>query len=105
MSYYIDPLTGYTIIVSDNYDLAMASDVESSSLELSETADHISQTAEDVSNAVQEIASGASQQADEIQTASENVGFIGDAVVDVQESASSLKSIAEELNKEISFFK
>ncbi len=181
MSYYRDPLTGYTIIVSDNYDLVMASavrtamitviigiivlvaasavafwmansftepikdvneslsqlaegrfskisrftkqkdefgemvgntntvigrleeivgnikksasTVESSSLELSETADQISQTAEDVSNAVQEIASGATQQADEIQTASENVGFIGDAVVDVQESTKELEGL------------
>ena len=70
-----------------------ASTVESSSLELSETADQISQTAEDVSNAVQEIASGATQQADEIQTASENVGFIGDAVVDVQESTKELEGL------------
>ena len=71
-----------------------ASDVETSSMELSDMADQISQTAEDVSNAVQEIASGATQQADEIQSASENVGNIGDAVVDVQSSTNDLEGLA-----------
>ena len=71
-----------------------ANSVESSSMELSDMADQISQTAEDVSNAVQEIASGATQQADEIQSASENVGKIGDAVVDVQTSTNDLEGLA-----------
>ncbi len=71
-----------------------ANKVESSSMELSDMADQISQTAEDVSNAVQEIASGATQQADEIQSASENVGKIGDAVVDVQNSTTDLEGLA-----------
>ncbi|MCR4904341.1 MAG: methyl-accepting chemotaxis protein [Butyrivibrio sp.] len=71
-----------------------AQTVESSSLELSDMANQISQTADDVSNAVQEIASGATQQADEIQNASENVGYIGDAVVDVQSSAKDLEGLA-----------
>ena len=71
-----------------------ANSVESSSNELSDMADQISQTAEDVSNAVQEIASGATQQADEIQSASENVGKIGDAVVDVQTSTNDLEGLA-----------
>ncbi|MBO6214511.1 MAG: methyl-accepting chemotaxis protein, partial [Lachnospiraceae bacterium] len=51
---------------------ASASKVGDSSNELADTADQISQTADDVSNAVQDIASGATQQADEIQQASEN---------------------------------
>lgn len=72
---------------------ASAKTVESSSIELSDTATQISHTAEDVSNAVQEIASGATQQADEIQTASENVGYIGDAVVDVQGSTKDLEGL------------
>ena len=50
-----------------------ATNVGDSSEELSDMADQISQTAEDVSDAVQDIASGATQQADEIQTASQNV--------------------------------
>ena len=63
-----------------------ASSVGSSSEELADMANQISQTADDVSTAVQEIATGATQQADEIQGASENVGLIGDAVSDVQNS-------------------
>ena len=76
-----------------------ANSVESSSMELSDMANQISQTAEDVSNAVQEIASGATQQADEIQSASENVGHIGDAVIDVQNSSSDLESLASRMQE------
>ena len=73
--------------------------VGSSSEELSDMANQISQTAEDVSNAVQEIASGATQQADEIQSASENVGYIGDAVNNVQDSTGSLTSITDKMKE------
>ncbi|MCR5343951.1 MAG: methyl-accepting chemotaxis protein [Butyrivibrio sp.] len=76
-----------------------AKTVGSSSEELSDTANQISQTAEDVSNAVQEIASGATQQADEIQSASENVGKIGDAVMDVQNSTGNLSSITQKMKE------
>ena len=73
---------------------ASSDTVETSSMELSDMASQISQTTEDVANAVQEIASGATQQADEIQSASENVGNIGDAVVDVQSSTNDLEGLA-----------
>ncbi len=73
---------------------ASASTVGTSSEELSDMADQISQTAGDVANAVQEIASGATQQADEIQTATENVGHIGEAVAGVQNSSGSLTDLA-----------
>ncbi|WP_029233384.1 methyl-accepting chemotaxis protein [Butyrivibrio sp. VCB2006] len=76
-----------------------ASEVGSSSEELSDMANQISQTAEDVSNAVQEIASGATQQADEIQSASENVGRIGDAVLNVQNSTDDLSGIAQKMKE------
>ncbi|WP_044915667.1 methyl-accepting chemotaxis protein [Butyrivibrio sp. WCE2006] len=76
-----------------------ASDVGKSSTELSDMANQISQTAEDVSNAVQEIASGATQQADEIQSASENVGRIGDAVAGVQTSTDDLSDIAQKMKE------
>ncbi len=76
-----------------------ATDVGSSSEELSDMANQISQTAEDVSNAVQEIASGATQQADEIQSASENVGRIGEAVGDVQTSTDSLSDLAGKMKE------
>ncbi|WP_035768697.1 methyl-accepting chemotaxis protein [Butyrivibrio sp. NC2002] len=76
-----------------------ASNVGRSSSELSDMASQISQTAEDVSNAVQEIASGATQQADEIQSASENVGRIGDAVAGVQTSTDDLSGIAQKMKE------
>ena len=71
-----------------------ANTIGESSEELSDMANQISHTAEDVSNAVQDIASGATQQADEIQKASENVTQIGNAVSDVQGSTDSLESLA-----------
>ncbi|MCR5670905.1 MAG: cache domain-containing protein [Butyrivibrio sp.] len=76
-----------------------ADQVTSSSEEVSDMANQISQTAEDVSNAVQEIASGATQQAEEIQCASENVGRIGDAVGDVQSSTSNLDGLAGKMKE------
>ncbi len=76
-----------------------AANVGSSSTELSDMAEQISQTAEDVSNAVQEIATGATQQADEIQNASENVGRIGDAVEGVQNSSESLSVLANKMKE------
>ena len=76
-----------------------AASVGTSSEELSDMANQISQTAEDVSNAVQEIASGATQQADEIQSASENVGRIGDAVANVQNSTDDLSNIAQKMKE------
>jgi len=69
---------------------ASANDIGTSSEQLSTMANQISTTTEDVTNAVQEIATGATQQADEIQQATENVGLIGDAVEDVQNSSNSL---------------
>ena len=74
-------------------------DVKESSEELAEAASQISQTTEDVSNAVQEIASGATQQADEIQEATENVEKIGNAITDVQESSDDLSGIAQKMKK------
>ncbi len=76
-----------------------AASVGESSSELSDMANQISQTAEDVSNAVQEIASGATQQADEIQNASMNVGMIGEAVGDVQSSSGSLTNLAGKMKE------
>ena len=82
------------------YNIKMSSsDVGKSSGELSDMADQIAQTAEDVSNAVQEIASGATQQADEIQSASENVGRIGDAIAGVQNSSDDLTKIAQKMKE------
>ncbi len=90
----IDTLSGIVSNIKES-----ASGVGSSSEELSDMANQISQTAEDVSNAVQEIASGATQQADEIQSASENVGRIGDAVANVQNSSDDLSNIAQKMKE------
>ena len=88
--------------VQRNYDLEamhelLAEHVNSSSLELSEMTNQISKTTEDVAHAVQEIASGATQQANDIQDASENVSAIGDAVMEMQGSTSELAVLAERM--------
>lgn len=76
-----------------------AEHVNSSSLELSEMTNQISKTTEDVAHAVQEIASGATQQANDIQDASENVSAIGDAVMEMQGSTSELAVLAERMQQ------
>ncbi|MCR4617957.1 MAG: methyl-accepting chemotaxis protein [Lachnospiraceae bacterium] len=78
---------------------ASANTVGSSSVELSDMATQISQTAEDVSNAVQGIATGATEQAEDIQAAVENVGYIGEAVINVKQSSTDLDAIAGRMQK------
>ena len=94
MNSVIDTLSSIVTNIKDS-----AASVGSSSDELSDMANQISQTAEDVSNAVQEIASGATQQADEIQSATENVGHIGEAVSDVQTSTDDLSTLAGKMKE------
>ena len=76
-----------------------ATDVANTSESLSDMADQISANAEGVSEAVQEIASGATQQADEIQHATENVGYIGEAVNNVKDSSVTLTDLAGKMKK------
>lgn len=76
-----------------------AVDVANTSESLSDMADQISANAEGVSEAVQEIASGATQQADEIQHATENVGYIGEAVNNVKDSSVTLTDLAGKMKK------
>ena len=76
-----------------------ATDVGNTSESLSDMADQISSNAEGVSEAVQEIASGATQQADEIQHATENVGYIGEAVNNVMDSSATLTDLAGKMKK------
>ncbi len=71
-----------------------ANSVSGSSDELADTAEQMSRNAEDVSNAVQEIATGATQQADEIQGATEHIREIEDAVSNVQASTDELTEMA-----------
>ena len=74
-----------------------ASAVGNSADDLADMSGQISQTAEDVSNAVQEIASGATQQAEEIQTATVNVSAIGDAVQSVKGSSDNLTNLSQKM--------
>lgn len=75
-----------------------AAAVGTSSGELADTADQISHTADDVSNAVQDIASGATQQADEIQHASENTNRISDNIESVTNNGANLADTASIMN-------
>ena len=76
-----------------------AESVNTSSLNLADTADQISRASEDVSEAVQEIATGASQQADEIQEATENTDRISENIQNVADTANELKQSADEMDK------
>ena len=69
-----------------------------SSNDLADTAGQISHTADDVSNAIQEIAKGATEQADNIQQATESVGNIDVAVSGVTENTNMLAGTADEMN-------
>ncbi|MCR4590560.1 MAG: methyl-accepting chemotaxis protein [Lachnospiraceae bacterium] len=69
-----------------------------SSQALAETADQISQTTDDVSEAVQEIAKGATEQANTIQRATENIGTLSDAIQNVANNAEGLASTASSMN-------
>ncbi|MCR5684017.1 MAG: methyl-accepting chemotaxis protein [Lachnospiraceae bacterium] len=75
-----------------------AASVGSSSVELADTTNQISRTADDVSNAVQGIATGATQQADEIQHATENTTRISDNILQVSTDASTLENTAQNMS-------
>ena len=72
--------------------------VQNSASDVAETADQISQTTDDVSEAVQEIATGATQQADEIQHATESTSVISDNIQNVTSNASDLNTTAGNMN-------
>ena len=90
----LDVLSGIVTNIKDS-----ALTVHESSSELAETANQISQTADDVSTAVQEIASGATQQADEIQSVTESVGDIDVATSSVQTSTDNLAGLASRMQE------
>ena len=74
--------------------------INRSSNELANAADQISSTTDGISLAVNEIAQGAAQQADEIQSAIENVTHISDAVASVMADTQSLEETAGRMNEE-----
>ena len=88
----IDKLSGIIDNIKDS-----TSEVNNSAEDVAETANQISQTSESVATAVQEIASGATQQADEIQSVSENVEKISEANGQVQQNTSELSSLATDM--------
>ena len=73
--------------------------VQNSANDVAETADQISQTTDDVSEAVQEIATGATQQADEIQHATESTSVISDNIQGVTDNAVDLDTTANNMNE------
>ena len=88
----IDKLSGIIDNIKDS-----TSGVNNSAEDVAETANQISQTSESVATAVQEITSGATQQADEIQSVSENVEKISEANGQVQQNTSELSSLATDM--------
>ncbi|MBR1524296.1 MAG: methyl-accepting chemotaxis protein [Lachnospiraceae bacterium] len=89
----IDTLKGIISNVKDTTE-----SLGTSSNDLADTAGQISHTADDVSNAIQEIAKGATEQADNIQQATESVGNIDVAVSGVTENTNMLAGTADEMN-------
>ena len=90
----IDKLTGIIASIKES-----AETVAVSSEHLSDTSAHISDTADTVSGAVQEISTGALQQANEIQRATENVSNIDDAVSQVQSSTETLSELSDRMKE------
>ena len=68
-----------------------------SATELSDMTNQISQTTDDVSNAVQEIASGATQQADEIQTAVTATDTVSSSISEIKSASNDISKSAEEM--------
>lgn len=65
---------------------------------LAESADQISQTTDDVSNAVQEIAKGATEQADTVGGATDNINMLSNAIQEVANNAETLAMTASSMN-------
>lgn len=72
--------------------------VDSRSKELSETSNQISETADGVSIAVQQMAKGISEQADSVQSATENISNLSIAIQTVANNAESLAKTAADMN-------
>ncbi len=75
-----------------------ADHVANSADELADMTDQIAKTVDDVSNAVQDIATGASHQADEIETAVSATGTVDSSVTDIKTSTGSISESADEMN-------
>ncbi len=76
----------------------LAVDVDSHAVEVEKMSEKIFGNAEGAYSAIGEIASGATQQAEDIQNATENVGNISEAIQRVLYEAESLKATADNMN-------
>ncbi len=90
----IDTLAGIVADIKEE-----ASSVGASSQTLADTASQISQTTDGVSTAVNEMANGATQQAQDIQSATENVGNMGESIASVSDSAGNLSRTVDSMNQ------
>ncbi len=75
-----------------------ADDVDAHALEVEEMSERIFGNAAGAQGAIGDIASGASQQAEDIQSATENVGSISDAIQRVLDSAEALEETARKMH-------
>ena len=76
-----------------------AGDVQGASESLTDMSERLSSNTDSVTRAVQEIAQGATQQAEEIQNATHNIGKIEEAVANVQDSTQELSAIAQRMQE------
>jgi len=76
-----------------------AQSVGSSSATLADAASQMSLTTDGVSTAVNEMANGATQQAQDIQSATENVGNMGESIASVTDSAGTLSKTVDSMNQ------
>ncbi len=76
-----------------------AQNVGNSSSTLADAASQMSLTTDGVSTAVGEMANGATQQAQDIQSATENVGNMGESIASVTESAGTLSKTVDSMNQ------
>ncbi|MCR4655155.1 MAG: cache domain-containing protein, partial [Lachnospiraceae bacterium] len=75
-----------------------ADDVDAHALEVEEMSERIFGNAAGAQGAIGDIASGATQQAEDIQSATENVGSISEAIQRVLDSAESLEETAKNMH-------
>ncbi len=75
-----------------------ANHVANSADELSDMTDQIAKTVDDVSNAVQDIATGATHQADEIETAVSATGTVDSSVTDIKTTAGDISDSADQMS-------
>ena len=90
----IDTLSGIVEDIKDSANI-----VEHSSASLADASSQMAITTDGFSNAVSELAEGANQQAQDIQTATANVGDMGENIASVSTSAGTLSKTVDSMNQ------